>query len=827
MFNRQLISAIAMVVGLSGCGSDSDTAVSTPLVLFDGFVTVVPEQNSFVNLRPFVLAGASAELELTDISLVSGSDSGCSDSPVVSELGVLGFETTVNGSALCKYSYSVVSASFGSKEVVEKTASINVFATTSENPVLKPISVALELTEPTSKKTVYIDKALEAAGDTWPSGYTLSDNVTLFGEGVLSSDATTRTITFTPTKIGSNRIVYRLVDGEGSAHKYGTIEISVLDNNAPIVSNDGEWKDEVKLNTLTDIDIAEFVKSPNGDDVHLADVNSFTASVNIKATESSDNTVFTFMSNVSGEHYVSYVVGDNKGQFDTGIVKVIVEERDIKASWGDDLAGGLAFTGPLTKSESDALGAGATAGFFDGVNTPAILISHWTFDEAKAYCHLPMRLPSKEELDTLKLNSIRHEVAKWPKDSAYWTGDGGLYNLNSDGGAVARHATRSSDFGTRGYVTCANSVGSLEITTSNSEEVIADGEDTGVIEARVINPEGEAYPGVAIQVASVSGEGIVTSDAEQVTDENGIVTFFVTSLEAGTQQFVIRVEDAGVKKTADITFRKEITDIRLPTSVNYMLVNDVEKLSATEVYGDSTTSPLINGNWTLTSSPSGTDFTLTQEGTFFSGVTGSFGVTVDKDGVTSNELPIRVCETTAEACIDVVDVNNGKLYTGSPSVPWLDSVGLAHLADGKEHPFSTSSGNWYGPVGSEFYIFKWNSAFGLCLAYNDIALEGRTNWRLPSLDELRTELLGEVEDRVEVEGEGIEGGIEGGRDMYDDRTWATWSQYWTTTYAGTVNNGAADDGSNLYFVIGTDGNHMINDAPKRNSLYVSCTSEPM
>lgn len=804
MFNRQLISAIAMVVGLSGCGSDSDTAVSTPLVLSDGFVTVVPEQNSFVNLRPFVLAGASAELELTDISLVSGSDSGCSDSPVVSELGVLGFETTLNGSALCKYSYSVVSASFGSKEVVEKTASINVFATTSENPVLKPISVALELTEPTSKKTVYIDKALEAAGDTWPSGYTLSDNVTLFGEGVLSSDATTRTITFTPTKIGSNRIVYRLVDGEGSAHKYGTIEISVLDsdNNAPIASNDGEWKDEVKLNTLTDIDIAEFVKSPNGDDVHLADVNSFTASVNIKATESSDNTVFTFMSNVPGEHYVSYVVGDNKGQFDTGIVKVIVEERNIKASWGDDLAGGLAFTGPLTKSESDTLGAGATVGFFDGVNTPAILISHWTFDEAKAYCHSPMKLPTMEELHTLKLSSIKNELAKWPKDSAYWTEDGNLYNLNSDGGVVARHATRSSAFGTRGYVTCANSVGSLEVSTSNPKEVIADGEDTGVIEARVINPEGEPYPGVAIQVTSASGEGAITPDAEEVTDENGIVKFFVTSLEVGIQQFVIRVEDAGVEKTADITFRKEITDISFPYSEVYLLRNKEKQLLATEIYSDNTTSPVTDGNWAVID-PSG-DSSVSDLGIYSAAEVGSNAVTVEKDGITSNELPIHVCETLGDDCIDIVNVGSGKLYTSSPSVPMLDRLGLSFLANGKEKPLSTTSGNWYGPEDSEFYIFQWDSAFGLCIAYNDIALEGRTNWRLPRMDELSDELMHKYVD------------------MYEDRDWATWSQYWTSSYAKT-----ASTGDNQYFVIGLDSDQRVSEAVKWNALYVSCVSDPI
>ncbi|MDN3628303.1 Ig-like domain-containing protein [Vibrio lentus] len=811
MFNRQLISAIAMVVGLSGCGSDSDTAVSTPLVLFDGFVTVVPEQNSFVNLRPFVLAGASAELELTDISLVSGSDSGCSDSPVVSELGVLGFETTLNGSALCKYSYSVVSASLGSKEVVEKTASINVFATTSENPVLKPISVALELTEPTSKKTVYIDKALEAAGDTWPSGYTLSDNVTLFGEGVLSSDATTRTITFTPTKIGSNRIVYRLVDGEGSAHKYGTIEISVLDsdNNAPIASNDGEWKDEVKLNTLTDIDIAEFVKSPDGEALHLIDVNALSADVKIKATESSSNTIFTFMSNVSGEHYVSYVVGDNNGLFDTGIVKVIVEERDIKATWVDDLAGGLIFTAPLTKSESDTLGAGATAGFFDGVNTPAVLISSWTFDEAKSYCHSPMSIPTMEELDTLKLSSIRNEVAKWPKDLAYWTKDGGMYNLSSDV-VVTRHATPLSDSGTRGYVTCANSVGSLEVSTSDPKEVLADGEDTGVIEARIINREGEPYPGIEVQVTSISGEGVVTPDTEEVTDENGIVKFFVTSLEVGIQQFVIRVEDAGVEKIADITFRKKVTDISFSTSIKYLLVNDSKKLSATEVYEDSTTSPLINGHWTLTSEIGGSasEFSLTQNGTFFSGVAGYFGVTVEKDGVNSSELPVRVCVTTAGECLDVVDVNDtGKLYTSTPSVPWLDSVDLSDLADGKEVPRGGEPDKiWYGPEDSEYYIFDWTSAFSLCIAYNDIALEGRTNWRLPYLDELRVELLnGEVK-----------------RDMYDSRTWPTWSQYWTSTFVAD-----ASDGKSQYSVIATDGDQKVSPAVKWNKLYVSCTSDPI
>ncbi|HBC3521123.1 Ig-like domain-containing protein [Vibrio campbellii] len=110
------------------------------------------------------------------------------------------------------------------------------------------------------------------------------------------------------------------------------------------------------------------------------------------------------------------------------------------------------------------------------------------------------------------------------------------------------------------------------------------------------------------------------------------------------------------------------------------------------------------------------------------------------DGVvSSNSVHITACNTLAGPCIDILDTTegngSGKLYTNSPSVKFLDSIG------GGNHVDSVPEAGDFGPVG-EFYRFDWNQANELCQKYNVLALAGRTNWRLADKDELQLELYG-------------------------------------------------------------------------------------
>ncbi|EPW1047447.1 TPA: Ig-like domain-containing protein [Vibrio parahaemolyticus] len=117
---------------------------------------------------------------------------------------------------------------------------------------------------------------------------------------------------------------------------------------------------------------------------------------------------------------------------------------------------------------------------------------------------------------------------------------------------------------------------------------------------------------------------------------------------------------------------------------------------------------------------------------------GTTEATASLDGVvSSNSVYITACNTLAGPCIDILDTTegngSGKLYTNSPSVKFLDSIGGGNYVDS-----FTEAGD-FGPVG-EYYRFNWNQANELCQKYNVLALAGRTNWRLADKDELQLEL---------------------------------------------------------------------------------------
>ncbi|MEG7567405.1 DUF1566 domain-containing protein, partial [Vibrio cholerae] len=167
---------------------------------------------------------------------------------------------------------------------------------------------------------------------------------------------------------------------------------------------------------------------------------------------------------------------------------------------------------------------------------------------------------------------------------------------------------------------------------------------------------------------------------------------------------------------------------------------------------------------------------------------GSTTLTAAKDGVTSNTVDVNVCANLAGPCMDIIDTGTGKLFTTSPSVAYLDSIGG-----------SATNGIAYengalGPFGN-FYLFNWTNANALCTTYNTLSLFGRTNWRLATRDELV-----ELYDTF--------------GNMFTASGWSSRITYWSAT----------PDGSDYYTVKLNNG--MVSTRDPSITLHASCVSNP-
>ncbi|EOI6421681.1 TPA: DUF1566 domain-containing protein, partial [Vibrio cholerae] len=146
--------------------------------------------------------------------------------------------------------------------------------------------------------------------------------------------------------------------------------------------------------------------------------------------------------------------------------------------------------------------------------------------------------------------------------------------------------------------------------------------------------------------------------------------------------------------------------------------------------------------------------------------------------------------TLAGVCIDIFDTGTGKLFTNSPSVAYLDSIGGGSATDG-----TLLENGTHGPIGN-FYLFNWSNANALCTTYNTLSLGGRTNWRLPTRDELKVGLY------------------DASGNMFTARGWPTYYVYWSATPVG----------SDYYYVLLVNG--YVSSFNPSNAIYASCVSNP-
>ncbi|WP_180275395.1 DUF1566 domain-containing protein [Vibrio coralliilyticus] len=246
--------------------------------------------------------------------------------------------------------------------------------------------------------------------------------------------------------------------------------------------------------------------------------------------------------------------------------------------------------------------------------------------------------------------------------------------------------------------------------------------------------------------------------------------------------------DSGSVESGSVDSERTVTSIAVSPSTAYVLNNNTQQFAAMASYDDGSLADVSDSaTWEVVGDP--TVANVSSSGLLTSTALGSIQVTATKGGIVSNAADVTVCDLSGP-CIDIYDVGSGKLYTNSPSKPYVDRVG-GITTDGVQ------TENGIRGLAGDYYEFSWANANALCNAYSANNLGGRTNWRLATRSELKTELYNVLGD------------------MFTAREWPTRTFYWSST-------------ANLakyYIVSMSSGLDVFYIAPSEEA-YVSCVSTP-
>lgn len=230
-----------------------------------------------------------------------------------------------------------------------------------------------------------------------------------------------------------------------------------------------------------------------------------------------------------------------------------------------------------------------------------------------------------------------------------------------------------------------------------------------------------------------------------------------------------------------------VIEISVTPSPVLVLEGRTQQLVAMAKYDDDKESDVSDSvTWEIVGDP--TKASISVSGLLTGDGKGDTEITASKNGITSDTVKVTVCDL-AGPCIDIFDTGSGKLFTNSPSVAYLDSIGGSATDD----TFTETGIN--GPAG-DFYKFNWDNANALCDTYSTKNIGGRTNWRLTTSDELKVELFDAYGN------------------VFTALGWPNTLLYWSVT----------PDDANYYRV------HLINgyehSSPSNSPSYASCVSNP-
>ncbi|EJF7266800.1 hypothetical protein M8475_004722, partial [Vibrio parahaemolyticus] len=351
--SKVLMAAWVTSTMLVGCGEYSDSGVVAPIK--------PGTEHTQYYAQDVVRQSSSAGLFYVDLSTSIGSDDGTkaslhqvtelnsgTDCHVISQNNK-GFTIKSNSAQVCDYRYRVgpaftgVSTEMSGSGYAEATVRA-VMGNRSE--LLTPISA---VTSTGNEVSINIRYELGKVGYELDEQFVLSNTVTLPNASSTNSVAIVNsdedTINYIPGAgiiSGVERVLYSYADTEGNVLA-GTIDIAVsTESNRPPTAksdkvtkiadptNPGNFLSTVPWNRTVELDVADLIDDPDGDELQLIDVFVYGATVTIPQDANGDgnpfnDTVFTFTTNESGTKNVSYTVSDLKGGYATGVIEVEVD----------------------------------------------------------------------------------------------------------------------------------------------------------------------------------------------------------------------------------------------------------------------------------------------------------------------------------------------------------------------------------------------------------------------------------------------------------------------------------------------------------------------
>ncbi len=481
-------TCIVFLLGLSGCGSDSDDNSS-----HSSYSRIDPEVVSFaaqsvsfatdlqplyqVDLSDAIFASDSGRVQVIGIDNLSGREA-CEPVAITES----GFSVQAGQYGACDYRYYI-----GRPDTEAKSSQIK-SATAAGSTLLSndygvariaitPASISsVELppvtyhtTIKTTTEAIDVRAALAAIGHPIDSDFKLSFSGCPFNTDTSWCNTTINnnvvvnvsddTLTYTPPSDfqGIERLLFSYQDTPGNV-KLGVLDIAVAHNvslgieiNADSPDNHIIWQNTIWDSNIGNeshtIDISSYVSSLSSavsgsadcSDYHLVYIDVFNALVDV-GTYSGDynNKLFDFTPSAVGTYYVSFAVSDHCGTYEMGLIEITVGEpstpdwQDIELSWMQ------LFTAPKTKEELDAATIHYSGSLTDTNYKPdAANVAAFNASDAADYCDsLDGRVPSATELTALYTGKPQ-EVKSWPTLHNYLVTDGSdYYQFSLDSGSV-------------------------------------------------------------------------------------------------------------------------------------------------------------------------------------------------------------------------------------------------------------------------------------------------------------------------------------------------------------------------------------------------------
>lgn len=478
---------------LLGCGGEDNQASSyisegeeelqTEIVEIQtqDSIDVFPEDEYVeVDLTPHIKVEGGTNLELSSVMTLS-SYNNCTLT------GVRGLTFAVKTSVpqVCRFEYKVNSSEAGVKG--SSTGVSQLVISDDYTGVEKPLPPLSKMV--TESQTILIDLS-----ETLPDGFVVDeDSVELIGNiedlGEASvSDNSIRYIAPSDTS-GVVQIFYTAVNEATQQLLPGSIHVAISlgGNSAPIAELEPPMEDRV----LTDspdgsfnFDVSQYISDVDGDKLQLIDVYTHGLGFAKVLPLSME---FNYTPNMSGEHYLTYVVTDHKGGYGVGtLVFDVLSYRSIYSK-----AQTVTFSPTFTQSEISSMNGAYSALYWEN-GTQGAPGYHPVFDQelAQAYCVtrgkvLPSRIQLRElYTDELGAESVFLSSYQWPAGSPYIASDGWV-SL-----ATGEHGSTNEE----GYISCVDVKAAPTEYSFNEEIVPAKWGGETIIVASTMSETGELFP---------------------------------------------------------------------------------------------------------------------------------------------------------------------------------------------------------------------------------------------------------------------------------------------------------------------------------------------